>query len=92
MNEALNLNAYNDFMSIELKKQFFEFGGFKDEKKSLNPWKIALIVVVPAAVIAIVIGFVIFLAKRKNPNQINENEMSAETRVLWLNESLLNNA
>ena len=37
-------------------------------------WRIALIVVVPAAAVIIIILLIIFVAKRKNPNVLDENK------------------
>lgn len=91
MERALNLNKYNEYLSIDLKEHTFEFDGSTESKKSISPLLIGTAVVVPAAVVALLVGFVIFIIKRKNPNTFDENEMTAEARDILLNESLIDN-
>ena len=91
MEKALNLNRYNEYLSIDLKDHVFEFDGFSESKKKVSPLVIGTAVVVPAAVVALLVGFVVFIIKRKNPNTFDENEMNAEARDILLNESLIDN-
>lgn len=51
-------------------------------------WRITLIVVVPGDVFIIIL-LIIFVAKRKNLNVLDENKMNAGTHDILINESLL---
>lgn len=89
MDKALNLDKYNEYLSIDFKDQVFDLGTLKESKKSSSTLVIGAAVVVPVAVIALIVGIVIFFIKRKNPNAFNETEMTAETRDVLLDESLI---
>lgn len=86
--KALNLEAANNYLAMDLKDQFFSFDEIKEGKLAKN-WRIALIVVVLAAAVIIIILLIIFVAKRKNPNVLDENKMNAGTHDILINESLL---
>lgn len=76
-------------MNIDFKDQVFDLGTLKESKMSSSTLVIGAAVVVPVAVIALIVGIIIFIIKRKNPNAFDETEMTAETRDVLLDESLI---
>lgn len=89
LSNALNKDYSMSYLQIDFKDQVFDADGLRESKKSLESWKISLVIAVPAVVVAtIIIGLIIFFVKRRNPNIFEENEMSIEVRD-DLNESLI---
>lgn len=84
---ALNLDKSNEFLSVDLNDQVFDFNG-KDEK--INGWKIIVAAVVPAVVVVVVIVAVVIVLKRKSKNvDKDENEKSTEIHENLIDGSLL---
>ncbi|KAK8899272.1 hypothetical protein M9Y10_001583 [Tritrichomonas musculus] len=77
---AINMNSYDEFLSIDLKDQVFNEDSIVEEESMYN-WKSILIIVSPAALIIIVTLIVVLIVvkKRKNTNTFDEVEMSVET-------------
>lgn len=87
--DSINSVNMKDYLSIDIKDQTFALDKISSSSKKKLPfstWMIITATCIGAAVIVIVVVVVIIM-KRKNPNNIEENEMSTEVRDLLLNES-----
>ena len=84
ISKALNLDSGKNYLSINLKNQVFALDEIK--KSSFAPLKVALMIAVPAAVVALIVGFVVFAIKRSKQKKVQGNEESVD-----LNEILINN-
>ncbi|KAK8865060.1 hypothetical protein M9Y10_010590 [Tritrichomonas musculus] len=87
--KAFNSDQYNEFMSIDLKDQDFEFNGSEIKKKSFSTWMIVAAVVASVVAVVAISGLIVFVKMRKNKNTVDENEMSSEVHNLLLSDPSL---
>ncbi|KAK8839796.1 hypothetical protein M9Y10_031504 [Tritrichomonas musculus] len=85
---AASINL-KDYMEIDLKDQLFNFE--MPEKTTNNLSFTTWMIIAAACVVAIiaVIVITVFVVKRKNPNQIEENEMSTEVNESLISDSIV---
>lgn len=88
--KALNLDPFNDFLSVDLNDQFFDVydPDINEMKTSASVWKIVVAVAVPAVAIA-AIAIVIVVMKKTKQNSKEDNEKESELNGNLINDTLL---
>ncbi|KAK8836594.1 hypothetical protein M9Y10_037528 [Tritrichomonas musculus] len=84
-----SFNINNDFLSIDLKEQIFSLNEY-DENKNKSSSYILIVAALVCAVVAIfaIVGVIVFVVvRRRNPNPIEDNDMSNEIVNALLNSS-----
>lgn len=82
----------NDYLSIDINDQVFDFIAIDEKKKPVNTVLIVVAVAVSTIAIAAVASAIIIVAiKKRNKNKINtnEHEMNTTKHDLLMDENLL---